>query len=318
MNKVLYFSLILFLLFSACDAPRENPFDPNASNAVTTTIQLFHLLPSSTVVSGAEIFIPEINQLKRSDQTGTAVFIHPNMDSITVISRGEAFFPDTTVFNNLSKTNTFQIRLNTKPQISETQLTSFYENIENHNNLTSLSIRTQIIDPDGLNDIETVIIRQEKLDFTDTLEIENASELRFAKSFSLAQISPSLTPGEVTELNFELSVKNKNTESIPSGPLNIVRVIKENLLILSPESGSAQTDTVKFSWQKMTLDYDFTYNLVLQRLGGETHTYNLIPASQNILQVSNLMAGTYFFSLQVQDRPGNICQSPFSSFTYQP
>ena len=306
------------LLFSSCDAPRENPFDPNASNSTVTTIQLLHLLPSYSVISGAEVFIPEINQYKISNQAGTVVFTHPKTDSITVICRNDVYFTDTTVFKNLQKNNTFQIRLNTKPQISELQFTSFYENIENHENLTSFSVRTRITDPDGLNDIEAVTIRQEESNYIDTLEVENAIELRFLKNFSLAQVSGSLTPGEVAELNFELSVKNKNTGNILYGPIRIIRIIEENPLLLTPESGSAQSDTVYFSWQKMDLDYDFTYNLVLQRLGGETQTYSSIPASQSDLKVSDLVAGTYFFSLQIQDRPGNICQSPFNSFTYQP
>ena len=318
MNKTFFFTLILLLLFTACDAPRENPFDPNASGTAVTTIQLFHLLPSAGVIAGAEIFIPEINQIKISNQSGKVVFTYPKTDSLTVICHCAAFFPDTTVLRNLHKTNTFQIRLNTKPQISNTQLTSFYENIENQTNLTSLSIRTQIIDPDGLNDIETVTIRQAETGFMDTLELEDATQLIFSKSFPLAQISPTLTPGEVAELNFDLFVKNRNAESIQFGPLNIVRIIEENLLILSPEDGSVQTDTVYFNWQKITLDYAFNYNLVLQRLGGDAQIYGAIPSSQAQLKVFGLVAGKYFFSLQIQDRPGNICQSSFNSFTYQP
>ena len=318
MNKITPFSLLLFLLFWACDAPRENPFDPNASNSAVTTIQLRHLSPSSKGIAGAEIYIPEIHQLKISDQTGTIVFTHPKIDSLTAICKGDAFFSDTLLFKNLSKTNSFLIRLNTKPQISEIRFTSFYENIENQDNLTSLSVRTKIVDPDGLNDIAAVTIHQEDTGFTDTLRVEDPIEQSFAKNFSLAQISPSLTPGTLAELNFNISVTNANRRCVQSEPVRIIRVIEENPLILTPEGGSMQSDTVYFSWEKTTLDYSFTYTIVLQRLGGEIQTYGSIPSTQNELKVFGLVAGTYFFSLQIQDRPGNICQSSFNSFTYQP
>lgn len=318
MKKAIRFSVLVLLLCFSCDAPRENPFDPNGSNSVITTIKLLRLLPSSEVISGAEVFIPEINQYKTSDQTGTVVFTHPKVDSLSVICHCEAFFSDTTVVKNLKKTNAFQIHLNAKPRIGELQFNSFYENIENHENLTSLSIRAQIVEPDGLKDIETVTIRQQDTNFIDSLAVENPVSQIFIKNFSLSQISPSLTVGELAELNFILTIKNTNNDSVRSEPLRIVRVIEENPQLLSPESGSVQSDTVRFRWQTTELDYEFTYNLVLQRLGGETLTYAAIPSTQNEFTVNDLMAGTYFFSLQIQDRPGNISQSPFNSFTYQP
>ncbi len=317
MNKIFRISLLSLLFFWACDAPRENPFDPNGVNSVVTTVQVLHLLPSSEAIGGIEIYIPEINQLKLSDQTGAAVFTHPKLDSLTIICRGESFFADTSVFKSLSKSNAVKIRLNTKPQLSEIRFISFYEIIENQENLTSLSIYTKIIDPDGLNDIAAVTIHQQDTNFCDTLLVENPIEQSFIQNFSLSQVSPSVTPGELSELNFEITVQNSGAKRIRFEPVRIVRIIEENPIILSPEDGSVQSDTVYFSWQKVTLDYDFTYTIVLQRLGGTPQTFEAIPSSQTQLKVSGLVAGKYYFSLQIQDRPGNICQSPFNSFTYQ-
>lgn len=325
MNKFIYILFSFLIITLSCDAPRENPFDPNsvnyydpASDSVSTKIHILHLSPSTSGIPEVEVFARNIHMLKFTNVSGIAEFIHTPVDSLIIISEHKNYFSDTTVFTELQKQNNLQIRLNAKPEISDLQFTSFFENLNGNESITSLSINTQVYDVDGLADIKQVMIEERDAGFRDTLKLVNTLEQRYAKNFALSEISSELNSAQLPELNFGLIITNENADSIVQTPLKIIRVIAESPVLITPESGSAQTDTVFFQWEEIHLDYEFTFNIVLQRLGGEISSYTQIPCYKTGFTVSGLTAGIYYYNLQIEDNLGNICQSPYISFTYQP
>jgi len=325
MNKILN-ALNILLIFSilACEAPRENPFDPNAtnysdtSNLATTSLQIFHLPPSLSGIPDITVFAQEINKFAVTDAQGIATIEHTLLDSLTLRFTHDQYFENSSFFNDLGKENNLQFRLNAKPIISNLNLSSVYVNNKDIDNFTSIVLNADISDVDGPMDIQRAAIHLEQYGFVQELENDSGAESEFATSFYLKQVSNQLNPEQVSELDFKLVVKNINSDSISLSPVRIVRVITEQPELLTPSGTIFQTDSILFSWQPIQLNYGFTFNIVLYYSEGQEFIYfSNIPSTHFEYFIKGLAYGHYQAYLQIEDLFGNICQAPFKSFNYQ-
>ena len=325
MNQLLNILKILLILgFLACDAPRENPFDPNATNyadtsdLAITSIQVFHLPPSLIGISDITVFAQEINKFALTNAQGIATIEHILRDSLTLSFSNSQYFENSGIFKDLGKENNLQFRLNAKPVISNLNLSSVYVNNEDIDNFTSIVLKADITDADGAQDIQKVAIHLEQYGFVQELEKGNGAESAFATSFYVKQISNQLNPEQVPELDFKLVVKNINSDSVSLSPMRIVRVIIEEPELLTPSGTISQTDSICFSWQPIQLNYRFTFNIVLYYSEGQEFIYfRNIPSTQFEYFIKGLAYGHYQAYLQIEDLFGNICQASFKSFNYQ-
>ncbi len=326
MKYLWYLNLLFLLFFFSCNAPRENPFDPDASNyynpvsdSVTTEIQFLHLAPSSTGIPFVDVLIPQMHYYGIASANGTLAFAHLPKDSIVIISRKDEFYPDTTLASLTQKDNKVTIRLNAKPVVASVLFRSFYENREFIKAITSLEVQAIINDSDGLEDISSVHMRQDEFDFDTTLTLTNSIDGQFGRKLLLTDISKTLTPEQLPEVIFNLKISNKDDRFIISHPFHVVRVINESPAFSAPPEGSSLQDSVQFEWTPFHLGYTIHYNIVLHRLeSGDDYTFKNIPEDESVYVVHNLMAGTYFSYLQIEDNFGNICQSSVSNFKFQP
>ncbi len=321
-----YLGFVFLLFVFSCNAPRENPFDPDASNyynpesdSVTTTIHFLQLAPGSTVIPFVDVLIPQIHFYGSADAYGTLNFVHLPQDSLTIISMKDGFFTDTSHTSLSNKQNTRITRLNSKPVVSSVLFRSFYENDEFIKDITSLEVQAIINDADGLDDILSVHMLQSEFDFDTTLTLTNSINGQFGRKLLLTDISKTLTPEQLPEVIFNLKISNTDQRFIASQPFHVVRVINESPAFTAPPEGSSQQDSVQFEWTPFHLGYTIHYNIVLHRLeSGDEYTFKDIPEDQSVYVVHNLMAGTYFSYLQIEDSFGNICQSSVSNFKFQP
>ncbi len=326
MRKLWYVNIFFLFLFLSCNAPRENPFDPEAGNfynpvsdSVTTDLHFLHILPSSAALPYVNVLIPQIHFYGSADASGILSFAHLPQDSLNVISFKEGFFTDTTQLALSNIHNSPIIRLNSKPVVPSVLFRSFYENDEFINDITSLEVQAIINDADGLDDISSVHMLQSDFNFDTTLTLTNSINGQFGKKLFLTDISKTLTPEQLPEVIFNLKISNSDQRFITSQAFHVVRVINESPAFTAPPKGSSQQDSVRFEWTPFHLGYAIHYNIVLHRLeSGDEYLFNNIPENESVYVVHNLMAGTYFSYLQIEDSFGNICQSSVSNFKFQP
>ncbi len=319
------FVLIMFLIV-ACDAPRQNPFDPKASNyndhqqqLVVSKIFVKHLFPPFDPIANANLIIQNLHLFLTSDAQGSVTFEHAPVDSFRVLTDADGYFNRSFAFRAMPS-HEYTIYLNAKPQVAETRFISTYTNLEQSNSTTNLSFEAMIYDADGPMDINRVLLKNDDYNFALSLLRDPNNNNHFKADFSLSDIDPSgkLNNGRLPELNFYLLVQNLNNDSITSGEYSVRRVIETELQLLSPAEGQTVRDSVVFNWINPELPYDYTFTIQLYKYPTfDQIFYRNIPGDQNRWVVKDLAKGQYSWSLQVEDKLGNICQSYYINFYYE-
>lgn len=323
MFRFYYLKLIKIAVLSAfcfwglaCDAPRENPFDPGASNyqaKIETKIFVHHLSSPFAPIANIQIGEPNLQLFGQSDDQGSVTWRHEFAESLSVAAWGDNYFPNTAIFKPVLNHNQFQLYLNAVPQLQKTKFYSFYENFPKQ---TYLIFNSEITDIDGTADIDSVQLKEDRYGFSTGLKKSTVLNV-YETYFEILAISPELIPQTVPELNFQLIVKNINSDSIQVRPFNIRRVIIANPTLQTPVDNSTVIDSVVFSWAPVKMDFEFTFNISLRRFGATEQTeYKNIPSYQNRLVIFNLTSGHYTAQLQIEDRLGNICGSEVRFFKY--
>ncbi|WP_457566100.1 hypothetical protein [Caldithrix abyssi] len=323
--KLARFSVLLMIvLILACDAPRENPFDPNSSNyyeqkseLIVSRVFVKQLYPPFNPIANAQVIEPNLNLFGTTNAQGVVQFEHKAVDSLLFMVSAEPYFADTLKFSR-KQTNDYEIFLNAKPAVENTKFVSFFNNIYDQFSITSIYMEALITDLDGPIDISSVRLQDETYGF-DTLLVRDANNSDLFKiEFDLRDVSSDLTPEAAPELNFHLIVKNNNDDRVIKGPYVIKRVIQANLVQLSPTISTVTQDSVVFRWVDPELSYDYVFNIILLKFPTfEEIAYKGIPKGQTSLIVKNLSPGQYNWKLQVEDRLGNICQSNYIIFYHE-
>lgn len=323
--RMLLIIFTFFLLFmTACEAPRLNPLDPQSRNYIKsnqTRINVLRLYPPNSGISGINVEIMNLNMFKLSDSDGIVVFEHEPVESLFVSASGTGYFPANVDFKINGLINNEDLYLNAVPQIKSAK---FYSIRDNSSNLTYLALESDVSDPDGPTDIVSVYLVAESGNFRESLGFD-AQSGKYSTKFNINNLPGNLSPEELPELNFHCIVKNLNNDSLISLPYSIRRVINEKLDPLSPNLNQAETDSIKFSWKPLVLDYSFSYSIVLYSLNDNIQRigkFGPIPSTADQFMLNdpsvldNLAAGWYLWILQAEDAIGNICQSNALNFQY--
>lgn len=310
---------LIFWGLGGCDAPRDNPFDPDAENytaPVQTTITVKSLYPPFSPVSGVRLMEPELNLFGRSDPSGRVVWQHSEIESLLVVADSPDYFADTVSFQPMARINNFSMFLNARPVINGI---SFYSLYGNFGKVTYLYLSSTIADNDGPIDIDRVILSNMRYNFSDTLSRSINDNNSYETSLAISEIDPSLTAEMVPELSFELVVKNTDGRFVRSEEFSIRRVIVEQLTLNGPESNSTAplSGPVTFSWEPVNLNYDFKYVLyIIRGMDNKLIANPQISSNETSFVLNSLETGNYYWYLEVVDQLNNKCQSEFKFFWY--
>ncbi len=314
----------ILLLLMACDAPRQNPFDPKAKNysdnqqqIVTSKLFVKHLFPPFAPIANVNILIKNLHLFLTTNSKGYVTFDHRPVDSLDVLTDASGYFNREFVLPTLA-TNQYTIYLNAQPQVEQVHFTSTYTNLEQTQSTTNLSISASIVDFDGPLDIDTVTLKNDDYQFAINLTRDPNNNTYFSSEFNVSQIAADLNNAQLPELNFYFVVKNLNNDSIKTGPYSIRRVIETELKLTSPIEGHTVRDSIIFAWVNPEFPYDYIFNIELLKFPTfESIHYRNIAKDQKSLIIKNLAKGRYSWSLQVQDKLGNVCQSYYINFYYE-
>ncbi len=313
-----HFLIFALALFWACDAPRENPFDPDAENyqnPVTSKITVWNLYVPRSGIPGVTLIEKDMQLIDITGQDGSVAWQHKERDSLRIIASADGYFTDTLVFYPTAKNNSFNIFLNGKPELLNSNLSSLFSG-----NQTYVYMQATVADPDGQGDIDAVILKSDFYQFDTTLNFNSSVSNLYETSFHISEIAPELTYEALPELNFNLIVKNKeNNDRRIFRNYRIIRVIQKSLKVLTPEWDATVADSLIFSWEPVNLNYDFTYTIKIYRSQPDfdlAKSITGIPSDQTRREYSTLVPGFYFWQLEVSDAYGNRSQSQFYPFTY--
>ncbi len=322
--KKAFLCITWLLIIQSCDAPRENPFDPDADNYrapyVSTVFIQEKMLPHQGI-PGVTLIEKQLQLFGETDASGMVKWQHERIDSITITANRADFFTKTTSFELTGAENTFDVYLNAKPIIESLDFFSKLTNAPDpFGQVITLTINATVTDPDGTGDIVIIYIQDESDTFKDTLSVENSFQNSYECTFDLSAISNDLTASSILEHNFRLYVRNPGNDSIVSAPFSIKRVIDYVPILNKPGDGAVETDSILFEWEKIDLDFDFKLNVVLtpQYSGEEVRRFNITPADTTAFVLQETIPdGRYFWQLEIIDNLGNICISDFENFRYE-
>lgn len=322
-RSILTTNIICLFCILACDAPRENPFDPDAQNyeqPYNTKITARHLYPPNAGIADVLVLITNLNLSGVTNTSGFVEWQHGAVESLQVKIIADGYFEDQSVLKPITKENEFDILLNAIPQLDHASFISIYDNFRDQ---TFLNFNAEISDTDGSADITNVVLELADSQFKDILNFSSPN--MYNSQFNIVDIPGSVSPGTVPELDFSLVVQNINSDSIKFESFNITRVIKQELVPLEPNSENLVIGDILFKWDEIFLNYDYTYQIILYRLAGPVElvsTFENIDSdsSQYLLDDPTILAqlsnGGYFWLLQIRDNVGNLCQSEILSFDY--
>lgn len=317
-----YLPTIIILISSvSCDAPRNNPLDPNnpdnSIGIIEGTILTVKVpqrpIPNAKIYwANSEIITSSdvngffsINGIERKDGLLTIEHQDYSTDSVFIRFGSKNKFSDNFFLNSFPKIvefNFFSVTLNTFKLPPQNQ---------NYN----LGVKVKITDEE--NDIDSVFIENIELNSKVNL-LYNATTKYYENSLKLSDLNLTLSIDAVIGKNFFINVFDANKEKFTVGQSNIKRIIKQEILTNRPSGrDTVYSGNPTFEWEKFEPGFNFNYKV-------EIYTNELSPSlvwekginSEAVeLQTSaNLTSGDYYWVIWAIDEFENQTRSKPASF----
>ena len=315
--KGLFFSFIIY--FISCNAPRNNPLDPDNPNnnfgSIQGVVQTFSL--PFTGIEDATVYWPPANKLVKTNANGKFIINNILIENGSLIIQKNGYKADTIIINwSGVKIISPQVNLNSIPNLDSVAIFTTVINQFNPDQTFQLNILAKVSDRD--NDIDSVIVSNDHLRLNKKLDY-NISQNFFQMTLYTNDLNISDLE-EVIGLDFNIIVYDrfKNIYNVGSG--KVTRVIKTQVLVQSPANSDIVNSNPTLTWQKFKPGYPFTYivevytndfansQLVLGQKG-------VSPDSISYFVKNALQPGDYYWVLWVIDQFQNRARSKPATFT---
>ena len=310
--------LVLFIL--SCEAPHDNPLDPQNADyrygrisGVVRTVSL-PVIPvthsnvswpsaSEETETGAQ---GEFDMLIYQPKDGWLLFSHPD------------FYPDS-VYISWADTKEKEIDgyLNALPHLDSLSVYSVVLN--RHPSLQKEQLIIEAFVSDRDNDIDSVQVFF--FNTTNGFHLPyNTTEKSFRSEFSILDLGVFSLEDYVGQ-PVAIGVRDINSHFILVGEAQLIRVIYDQVFLISPTGNEITGSTPALTWQRFEPGFDFYYDV-------EIYTNELAPQlvwsakeltvdQSEIIVDSELTDGSYFWVVWAIDIFGNRTRSKLSAFTVQ-
>lgn len=315
--KFTFLNIVLIsLLFFSCDAPRENPLDPenpdNIFSSITGVVRTVKV--PNEPLSGVSVFWSEAGIVAQTNANGnfTIEDLKPSNGYLYFEKSG---YDTDSVFVNWNGRKTVNVtqQLNSIPKLVSGNLTSSVENRFPETQVYRVNIDAQITDEE--NDVDSVFITNEELQFIGSLN--NVSVTRFEQEFTPVQMNLTAVD-DVIGKEFSVIAKDANGKTFNIAQLTVKRIIKDLVETISPANNETVTDSLILNWRRFTPGYSFSYSISIFT---NTVDPDLVWSIENVSSeeifynvVDNIDAGEYFWVVWVIDEFGNKARSRPASF----
>ena len=310
---VLFVTMVLF----ACEAPHNNPLDPNNPNykfgRISGSVQTISL-PLEPVAQTVVSWRSGANQTISDNQGQFDLLLKPVMDGWLLFNHPQ-FHPDS-VFVNWPANKEFKVDifLNTLPKMDSLTIYSVVLNRFPSFQKEELVLKAHIKDRD--NDIDSVHavffgeIQRFYLPF-------NTTEKSYQRKLSVFDLGL-LSFEDIIGQPVNITVKDIFSNTVDVGQNQLVRVIYEEVIFISPKDTTTGRRPTLI-WQQFDPNFDFYYdveiytNEVAPQL---IRSYKKLAMDQTSLDVdSDLPEGNYFWVIWAIDSFGNRTRSKPAAFS---
>ncbi|MEN8191539.1 MAG: hypothetical protein ABFS12_01905 [Bacteroidota bacterium] len=317
-QKILLVCLVI--LITSCDAPRENPVDPNnpdnnfsSINGVVKT-KGYPFNP----IGNVDVFWENDNIIVKTTQNGKYGIPRVTRNNGWLKFHCESYIDDSTYIDwGNSDIISNEIFLNSKPILDSLEFFSVVKN--SWNSATKehyLKIRVRISDFEGVNDIVNVYVENIELYSLKKLSYDYTNNFYEGKLWQ-SDLGGNSLDGIIGK-DFRILVNDLDSSTFIIGNTSIKRVINEEIELISPISNEEVNIPFKLNWKRFTPGFNFTYRVEIYT--NET-VQNLVYSRGNIEQDSisytvnsQIDAGSYYWIIWAIDEFNNQGSSKQGSF----
>lgn len=263
MGKKYFFKIILiiftFTYFWFCDAPRNNPFDPEnpdyESSQDLTGRVLTYRVPHIVIPNVKVTWDKRRIDYSRTD--GSFRFTEVIKEPGWLLFENDTYLNDSLYVDWENSGPDIQKYLNTRSVLDSIL---FYSSLENDNTgqqLISVDSKLFISDPD--NDIDSVLITSANLKFKSFLKY-NINDKSFEGSFGMSDLKIS-TPDAVIGQEFNIHVKDTQKNKILLSTQLIKRIIKDEVILVGPINSDTTSTLPTLEWNIISLGFNFKFTV---------------------------------------------------------
>ncbi len=259
---ILFLASSLFIIAVSCDAPRENPVDPdNPDNKLSRINGIVKTkgFPFNPI-ENVSVFWENDNILVQTDEDGEYEIRNVIRNNGWLKFRAEGYSDDST-FIDWEEGNVFsgEIFLNSEPKLDSLEFFSVVVNRFQFNQRYSLGVRARVSDFEGVNDIDTVAIDNEEINLYKVLTYDPAEDYYIAE-LTLRDMNIS-SLNEIIGKDFRILVTDLDENVFIVGITNIKRIINEEVELISPINNESVSEPIRLNWTRFLPGYNFTYRV---------------------------------------------------------
>lgn len=314
--KYITISCFIFIIIS-CDAPRNNPLDPENPDNKIATIEGYikTVTVPQTPIENVKVLCINEGLVTKTNRDGYFSFDNIYREDGWIIVEKENYSSDSifVTFENQKKIST-DFFLNSIPRIVDLQFYSVTVNRFPNNQKYNLEVRANITDDE--NDIDSVFIQLPELGTNKKL-LYNASTKYYLNTISLDDLNL-ISIDAVIGKDFSINVFDSSEKEFLIGSTTIKRIIKQEIETTSPSSrDTVFSNNPTLKWRRFIPGFDYRY--LLQIFTDEVPAILVwekeIPSSE-IELVTNafLSSGDYFWVIWAIDEFENRTRSKPASF----
>jgi hypothetical protein len=313
----LYLCTFVPLFLLSCDAPHQNPLDPenpdNQYHYLQGTVRTLSI--PHQPIEQATVQWPEQSLLTCTGSAGDFKLEMISPSDGWVCFNHEKYFHDSLYITwQNRKTVSIEHYLNALPQIDSLQIYSIILNRYPNLQTEQTAIRAKIIDRD--NDTDSVLAINNFINSRQVL-VYNINDKWYEKILSLYDLQISKTE-EIVGHPFDILVKDIYNKTLIVGTGDIQRVIREEVVFISPSGNEVTPPQPILSWQKYLPGFNFYLQLqvytseIIPQLVWEKNQVVADSVSYTVDQM--LPVGEYFWVIWAVDDFGNRTRSKPASF----
>lgn len=315
----LFLLACLLIITISCNAPRENPVDPNNPDNKLSSIsgvvkaQGYPFEP----IKNVDVFWANDNILVQTDENGEYNIPRVIRNNGWLTFHREGYSDDST-FIDWGKNDIVsnEIFLNSMPTLDSLEFFSVVENRFQFNQKYYVKVRARVSDNEGVNDIVNVAIENNELNLLKFLDYDPAQNY-YIGELTLSDLNIT-SLNEIIGKDFRILVNDLDSNTFVIGITNIKRVINEEIELIQPINNEQVSTPFKLNWIRFIPGFNFTYRVEI--FTNETPP-SMVYSEGNIAQdsishtvSSQFGGGNFFWVIWAIDEFNNQSRSKPGSF----
>ncbi len=317
------------LVLAGCgEAPHDNPLDPLSpkyENRGNLLVRVQSLYPPHVPLSGFALFLTPGNFFAHTNNQGAALFTNLLPGQYTLAANAAGYAADTVQIEvRARQTEQHTFELNAVPRITNVVVSSerisrwFPVNRDSY----GLVVTAQAQDSDGAQDLTEVKLLSKT--HGELKEMVFRPEIGKFEVILKDSDLPGKSLFDFIGEPLYIEARDREAAMASSEPLALARVIEVTPVAESP-SGLKRTGVrPRFAWHTATVPYLYTFRVDISQFEPDQQFATLFesvngipPDSSAFLSNRDLPDGTYYWTVSIVDRHGNISRSKEATFEVQ-